>query len=444
MNQALANAVYPVPKGWRLWTVDEIKSREPNSCVAGPFGSKISSKYFVDDGVPIIRGSNLRDDLTRFVAEGFVFVSAARAQEYRPQHVRGADLVFTCWGTIGQVGMIPDDGPYPEYIISNKQLKLRVDRSVADPTFCFYYFASPRYAQYIRNRGIGGAVPGINLGILKSLRIALPTITVQKHIANILSAYDDLIENNRRRMALLEEAARQLYREWFVRLRFPGHEHTRIIKGVPGGWERKRFGEVLDHHIGGGWGQDQPMGSDTEEAYVIRGTDIPEVEGGNLGAVGLRYHDPRRLPQRLLQAGDIIFEVSGGSATQAVGRTLLMTDEVLRAFAPRVICASFCKLFRVSDPVIPFFLVRFLRHIRESGELSVFQKQSASALQNFQYQAFLEHQQVLLPTPMLLKEFAGSQSTILRQQQILAIENHKLRTARDLLLPRLMSGEIAV
>jgi type I restriction enzyme S subunit len=244
MTQMGASSVYPVPKDWQLRLVDDIKSPEPHSCVAGPFGSKISSKYFTDEGIPVIRGNNLRDDLTRFVPEGFVFVSEARAQEYRPQHTHGGDLVFTCWGSIGQVGLIPEDGPYPEYIISNKQLKLRVDRNIADPLFCFYYFASPRYTEYIRNRSIGGAVPGINLGILKSLPIALPSTKVQHHIADILSAYDDLIENNQRRMALLEETARQLYREWFVRLRFPGHEHTRITSGVPEGWEHQSLAKA--------------------------------------------------------------------------------------------------------------------------------------------------------------------------------------------------------
>ena len=152
VTRVVASNVYPVPMGWRLCVVNDIKSPAPHSCVAGPFGSKISSKYFTDDGVPVIRGNNLRDDLTRFIPEGFAFVSEARAQEYRPQHVQGGDLVFTCWGTIGQVGLVPEDGPYPEYIISNKQLKLRVDRSIADPRYCFYYFASPRYTDYIRNK----------------------------------------------------------------------------------------------------------------------------------------------------------------------------------------------------------------------------------------------------------------------------------------------------
>jgi type I restriction enzyme S subunit len=120
------DVIFPVPKGWRRLTVDDIKSSEKSSCAAGPFGSKISSKYFVDEGVPIIRGNNLRDDLTRFVPEGFAFVSDDQARQYGPQHVRGGDLIFTCWGTIGQVGIIPNDGPFPEYIISNKQLKLCV------------------------------------------------------------------------------------------------------------------------------------------------------------------------------------------------------------------------------------------------------------------------------------------------------------------------------
>src|SRR5208337_4993545 len=97
----------PLPDGWRLLTVDEIKATEKSSCVAGPFGSSISSKYFVEKGVPVIRGNNLRDDLTRFVADGFAFVSEEQARQYKAQHVRAGDLVFTCWGTIGQVGLIP-------------------------------------------------------------------------------------------------------------------------------------------------------------------------------------------------------------------------------------------------------------------------------------------------------------------------------------------------
>lgn len=135
----------PLPDGWRLVTVDEIKAPEKHSCVAGPFGSSISSKFFVEDGVPVIRGGNLRDDLTPFVAEGFAFVSEEQAQRYKGQHVKGGDLVFTCWGTLGQVGLIPANGPFPEYIISNKQLKLRPNAEVADPRFLFTTSAARKW-----------------------------------------------------------------------------------------------------------------------------------------------------------------------------------------------------------------------------------------------------------------------------------------------------------
>jgi type I restriction enzyme S subunit len=219
----------PIPTGWQSLTVDEIKASEKHSCVAGPFGSSISSKYFVAEGIPVIRGSNLRDDLTPFVPYGFVFVSPEQAKRYKGQHVKAGDLVFTCWGTLGQVGLIPQSGPFKEYIISNKQLKLRPNPDLADSRFLFYYFGSPQMVHHIRSIAIGAAVPGINLGLLKGLRVTLPPLPIQRRIVEILSTYDDLIENNNRRIKILNEIAQIVYREWFVCFRFPGHEKVNLI-----------------------------------------------------------------------------------------------------------------------------------------------------------------------------------------------------------------------
>jgi type I restriction enzyme S subunit len=346
----------------------------------------------------------------------------------------GPGVVIGRKGTLGSVHFSDSDYWPHDTTLWSKDLRGN------NPRFVYYYLHTVNFKRF----DVGNSNPTLNRNHIHDLPVLIPPIDIQERIADFLSTYDDLIENNRRRMALLEDAARQLYHEWFVRLRFPGHEHTRIIDGMPQGWTTKTVGEVLEFHIGGGWGQDESYGSETEEAYVIRGTDIPEVENGNFKAVGLRFHDPQKLSKRLLGAGDIVFEVSGGSATQAIGRTLLVTEELLRVFSPRVICASFCKMFRLSDPLMPYFLNRFFRHIRESGELAVFQKQSASALQNFQFQAFLDEQKVVVPTPTLLKEFCEMQKTLVRQQNNLAIENQNLKAARDLLLPRLMSGEIVV
>lgn len=428
MTNLGASNVYPVPKGWRLCLVNEIKSLEPYSCVAGPFGSKISSKYFTDDGVPVIRGSSLRDDLTRFVPEGFVFVSEARAQEYLPQHVHAGDLVFTCWGTIGQVGIVPEDGPYPEYIISNKQLKLRVNRSVADPLFCFYYFASPRYAEYIRNRGIGGAVPGINLGILKSLAIALPPIKTQKQIVSILSAYDSLIENNLRRMKLLEESARLLYREWFVRLRFPGHEHTRIINDVPEGWEKKFLADLCKSVDYGYTASAQTEGIGPR---LLRITDIvPQVI--DWSSVPYCEIPDDKKEKFLLQEGDIVIARTGATVGYA---------KRLHKRHPEAVFASYLVRLRLKPEVDDLMIGIFV----ESEDYKKYvQSRIGGAAQPNANARVLSGASLLIPSPKFQNLFHEAVLPIFDQRELLQIQNHKLKAARDLLLPKLMSGEIAV
>jgi type I restriction enzyme S subunit len=419
-----ADTIFPVPLGWNRLTVDQIKSTERSSCVAGPFGSKISSKYFVEAGVPVIRGSNLRDDLTRFIPEGFVFVSEDRAREYGPQHVKSGDLVFTCWGTIGQVGLIPEVGPHPEYIISNKQLKLRVNPEIADPIFCFYYLASPPSVAYIRNRGIGGAVPGINLGILKGLPIALPRLETQRRIANTLSAYDDLIENNRRRMALLEDSARQLYQEWFMQLRFPGHEHSRIIEGAPKGWERVAVPEALDINP-------TTRLSDANEHRWVEMADLPTdsmvIQNSILreGRSGSKF-----------QNGDTLFaRITPCLENGKTGFVDFLADgEVGRGSTEFIVLRS-----KRLTPEFVYCLARTY-HFRENAIKSMIGSSGRQRVQESCFDKFF----VSVPPRSLLNLFRDIAEPVFRQVKLLATENQKLRAARNLLLPRLMSGEVAV
>jgi len=425
MTQTASN-VYPVPEGWQPYHVDDIKSPEPHSCVAGPFGSKISSRYFADEGVPVIRGNNLRDDLTRFVPEGFVFVSEAKAQEYRPQHTHGGDLVFTCWGTIGQVGLVPEYGPYPEYIISNKQLKLRVNRSVADPLFCFYYFASPRYVEYIRNRGIGGAVPGINLGILKSLQIALPPVEVQRRIADILSAYDDLVENNQRRMVLLEEAARQLYREWFGRLRFPGHEYVRIIDDVPEGWTKGVVSDFYDTASGGTPSRQRPEYFAGEIPWV----KTQELPNGFITDIEEKITEDalNNSAAKLFPEQTVLIALYGATVGElGVLAMPSATNQACCALFPRDARGHYIHAFL-------FF--------RENKEKLV--SLSAGAAQKNISQQIVRACEMIMPTKSLVDAFVEHLNPAFDQWLNLQRQTQKLRAARDLLLPRLMSGEIAV
>ena len=231
---------------WNIVTLEEVAKQEKGAIVSGPFGSSISSKFFVDEGVPVIRGKNLTAGKGKFVDDGFVYLTEAKAQEFKNCVAVENDLIFTAAGTIGQVGIIPKETKYPSYIISNKQLRVKCNESVVDPLFLYYWFSTPKMNQHIINKNTGSTIPLINLSILRKLPVPLPPLPIQKKIAAILSAYDDLIENNLKRIALLEKSAKLLYEEWFVSLRFPGHEHTKIVDGVPEGWEKLPIKECTD------------------------------------------------------------------------------------------------------------------------------------------------------------------------------------------------------
>jgi type I restriction enzyme, S subunit len=136
---------------WHEVAVEDIKAPSENALATGPFGSSIGSRFFVDAGVPVIRGSNLSEDIgLRLKDEDLVFLSADKAKEFSRSTVREGDLVFTCWGTVNQIGLIDKHARYQEYVISNKQMKLTPDPEQADSLFLYYLFSSPELQDRIK------------------------------------------------------------------------------------------------------------------------------------------------------------------------------------------------------------------------------------------------------------------------------------------------------
>lgn len=203
--------------GWRTFTVEQIKADSPNALATGPFGSAISSKFFTNKGIPVIRGGNLSADIsTRLYENGFVFISESKAKEFKRSEVRKGDLIFTCWGTISQVGLIDGDSSYPVYIISNKQMKLTPHPERADSLFLYYHFSNPKIQEQILGNNIGSSVPGFNLGQLKTMELNLPPLFEQRTISSVLSSLDDKIDLLHRQNKTLESMAETLFRQWFI------------------------------------------------------------------------------------------------------------------------------------------------------------------------------------------------------------------------------------
>src|SRR5262249_8168322 len=153
-----------------------------------------SARFFVEKGVPVIRGSNLSQDVgIRLNDHGLEFVSAEKATEFSRSIARRGDLIFTCWGTIDQVGLVDHRSRCLEYVVSNKQMKLTPNTEKADSLFLYFLFSSRAVRDKILAEGIGSSVPGFNLGQLKFFRLLMPPLGQQIAIAKILGTIDDKI-----------------------------------------------------------------------------------------------------------------------------------------------------------------------------------------------------------------------------------------------------------
>ena len=307
----------------------------------------------------------------------------------------------------------------------------------ANPLFYYYYFRSP--LSPVQSIVSQCAQAGIRGSDLQELEVLFPPKEIQDRIASVLEQYDKLIENNRKQIALLEEAAQRLYREYFVDLRFPGHEDVKVIDGVPEGWTRKIVLDCLEMSIGGGWGKESVVGRNVIAGKVIRGTDINDVKSGEYVNVPLRYHTENDTQKRALKANDIVFEISNGNIDN-IGRSLLIDDLILGNCGENTICASFCKLFRPLDRLHALLLYLEIQDMNASGRMMLYKKQGSNGINNFAFNDFISHE-VLVPNKpyhLLLIGRMIEKTSIVREQLSL------LKQARDRLLPKLMSGEITV
>ena len=334
------------------------------------------------------------------------------------KRVNGPGVVIGRSGSIGGGQYIADD-----FWPLNTTLWVK-DFKGHNPRFVYYLLRNIDFTPF--NAGAG--VPTLNRNHLDSLLVPVFGDNQEQRIADILSAYDDLIENNRRRMALLEEAAGQLYREWFVRLRFPGHEHTPITNGVPEGWERQTLAELCDSID---YGYTASAELDEVGPKFLRITDIvPDVIDWT--SVPYCPIEADRLAKFRLVEGDIVIARTGATVGYA---------KRLHKRHPEAVFASYLVRLRLKPEIDTLMVGVFV----ESGDYkSYVQSRVGGAAQPNANAKVLSAAEILVPPPSIQRVFHGSVEPLMDQREVLQLHNQQLRAARDLLLPRLMSGEIAV
>ena len=368
-------------------------------------GYPFESSGFTDDpcDIPLVKGENVgQGEILWDISRRWTRQGADELERYK---LVSGDVVLAMdrpWVPAGlKFAKITESAP--EALLVQRVARLR-GRGGLVQDFLPHLIASPGFVAYVKNVGRGVGVPHISGKEIGAFEFLLPPEPVQRRIGSILSAYDNLIENNRRRMTLLEESARLLYREWFVHLRFPGYEHTRIVDGVPQGWNRL------------------PL----EDALVLqRGFDLPKQDRqdgavpiyGSSGILG--HHDKAKA-----SAPGVVTGRSG---------TLGEVQYVAEDYWP-LNTALWVKEFRRVPPLFALFLLREMDLRQYNGGASVPTLDRKS----------VHRVEVLIPPSLLLRSFDEFVAGVFAQIKNLNSQNQILRAARDLLLPRLMSGEIVV
>ena len=397
---------------------------------------RIFAADYVSEGVPFYRGKEITEKYKgNLDVSTELFITEEKFSEIERKFgaPRPGDLLLTSVGSLGSVYVVKSGD---RFYFKDGNLTWFKNLKGLDSTFLFYWLASPKGKAELQKCTIGSSQSAFTIVLLKGMEIEVPPLPVQQRIAEILSAYDDLIENSQRRIRILETMARALYREWFVHFRFPGHEnHPRAastLGDIPQGWEVKNLESLMADHIGGGWGKEVTDEDHTQPAWVIRGTDIPAARSSQVASVPHRFHTVSNLRSRKLTAGDVLFEVSGGSKGQPVGRTLFITPELLSAFDGDVICASFCKRVRPKNDTYGSELLY----------LSFLEGYQSGGITRSMLAMYSVHLKFEMPPAPLRSRFHELVAPLFVEIATIGLKIQNLRRTRDLLLPRLLSGQI--
>ena len=331
---------------------------------------------------------------------------------------------MTTRGTIGNVAHYSAEVRFEHVRINSGMVIFRTNREALSDRFLFQYLRSRSFRKQIESLRTGAAQPQLPIRDIKTIGVPIPAITTQLRIAGLLSAYDDLIENNRRRIALLEQAARKLYREWFVRLRFPGHESTRIIDGVPEGWERKTLGEVAVTNAQSYLPKKLPE--------TLNYIDISSVSAGRiLEKKSMVAADAPGRARRKAAHGDIIWS---NVRPNLKAYSLILDPEENDVFSTGFTVLSATRIpftFLYQSVTSDYFVTYLVNHTTGASYPAVRPDD-------------FERAEIVVPPPLLLIEFREICEAKYHLIAKLAREDEQLMKARDLLLPRLMSGEVTV
>ncbi len=471
-----------IPDHWQLATINDIQANEKRATITGPFGSSIGKRFFVSEGIPVIRGNNLSYKVGTFDDSGFVYITREKANELKGYIAKPGDLIFTAAGTIGQVALIPFAARFEEYIISNKQMRVRLDLEKVDTFYAYYWFSCPMMNAYIKRQDTGSTIPLINLSVLRALPIPLPPLQEQRTIATILKSLDDKIGINHQINQTLEQMAQAIFKSWFVdfepvkakiaaleaggskedallaamqaisgkgeaeltRLQaeqpeqyaelrataelFPSAMQDSELGEIPEGWLTALSGDVIDVRDGT---HDSPKR--TDHGYPL--VTSRHITSGTLrldDAYLISKSDFEKVNQRSkVDNGDILLTMIG-----TVGIPYVVNDQNVNFAIKNV------GLFKTSKSkeLSGFFYLL----LKSDGMKAYLESRMAGTTQKYLSLKTLREIDFVLPSSQILAHFSQCIAPFFAMIQVNTEQTKTLCAIRNSLLPKLLSGELTV
>lgn len=405
----------------------ETKTYKLDSLCEITSSKRIFYSEYTESGIPFFRSKEIIDLFNKNNIVTELFISENRYNEIKNKFgvPEEDDMLLTSVGSIGIPYLVKSSDKF-YFKDGNLTWFRKYNRKLIDPSYLYQWVISSVGKETLTRLSMGAAQPALTISRLKNLSINIPSISVQQKIASILSAYDRLIENNTRRIRLLEQMAENLYKEWFVRFRFPEHEKVEMINGLPKGWKRTKLIKNIKTSSGG-------TPSRNKGEYYKNGT-IPWIKTGELQDC------------ILINTEECITEdaVNNSSAKLFPKGTLLMAMYgvnvgKLGISEIEATCNQACCVFTPKQIDYKYYLFHYLKSIREYL-LSI----SFGAAQQNLSQELIKSIRVLFPDEKTNISFVKEVEPLFKEISIIQQQNQLLTRQRDLLLPRLMSGKLEV
>jgi len=358
----------------------KIALKEIGVIITGKTPSSKNPEFFGND-FPFITASDLH--VNRFVHKTIRGISSEGEKKFKKNMLPENSVIVSCIGwQMGKAAIVGRKS------LTNQQINgIIVDPNQADHDYVYYALKLER-EYFFRLASSGSRTPILKKSLFEKQKIYLPTLDIQHKISSILTKIDSKIENVQKMNENLDEIIQKTFQSWFLNSDVETKFKDTKIKNLSE-WNKITFSKLTNLVIGGIWGKEIQDQEHSEPMYCVRGMDIPKIQQGNDKDIQLLFGKKNSMDKRKMFPGDIIIEISGGSPTQLTGRSLFVTEELLKRFNHKLYPASFCKLIRFDNIEEAIFAHNILKWVHNTKIISQYET-GTTGIKNFQYQIFSE------------------------------------------------------